>query len=344
MPRSIPLALLAVAMLAAPARAQMDFEDPLGRFVITLPQGFELFSEQSDLIYQFKRDAFRIVVVVQDGVADAGAAFRSAAENFTGQAAPPPPEGSVYELVVNGNVARQASYPFEASSSGGKSVKAHMFLGAVALEGAGMSLAFMSILNDKVVEDVQPEIAGTFHSIRMPGTSVLGAGEPVPVEDALAGAAAEAAPAADIPASTFEHNLVTLDIPAGWTATAGDGYNIATIEREGAQSIRLIGAKKNDFGKSRKEILEALVSGMQNSVPTAKQTSPPREEPTTSGDVVLIAEYEGVVVAQGKEVPQWILIATFKDKNRGLGYMWFTPPDKRDALLDDVLSIVHSTR
>lgn len=342
MPKSIPLVLLAVAVLAAPARAQMDFEDPLGRFVITLPQGFELFSEQSDALYQFKRDAFRIILVVQDGVADIAAAFRKASDSFTGQAAPPPPEGTVYELVVNGNVARQASYPFEGTSSGGKSVTAHMFLGAVTIEGADMSLAFMSILNEKVVEDVQPEIAGAFHSIRMPGTSVLGAGEPTLVEDALASAAP--VPAVDIPASTFEHNLVTLDIPAGWTATAGDGYNIATIEREGFQSIRVIGAKKNDFGKSRKEILEALVSGMQSSVPTAKQTGPPREEPTVGGDMVLIAEYEGVVVAKGREVPQWILIATFKDKNRGVGYMWFTPPDERDAVLDDVLSIVHSTR
>jgi len=342
MPRSIPLALLAVSVLAAPARAQMDFEDPLGRFVITLPQGFELFSEQSDALYQFKRDAFRIVLVVHDGVTDVATAFRKAADSFTGQAAPAPPEGTVYELVVNGNVARQASYPFEGTASSGKSVQLHMVLGAVTLEGADLSLSFMSILNDKLVEKFEPEIVGAFQSIRMPGTSVLGAGEPVLVEDALAAPAP--APVADIPASTFEHNLVTLDIPAGWTATAGSGYNIATIEREGVQSIRVIGAKKNDFGKSRKEILEALVSGMQSSVPTAKQTGPPREEPTVGGDVVLIAEYEGVVVAKGREVPQWILIATFKDKNRGVGYMWFTPPDKRDALLDDVLSIVHSTR
>ena len=339
MPRSIPLALLAVSVLAVPARAQMDFEDPLGRFVVTLPQGFELFSEQGDQLFQFKRDAFRIILVVHDGVADVATAFQKAVEGFTGEAAPPPPEGTVYELAVNGNVARQASYPFEGSTSSGKAFQGQLFLGAVTLEGADVSLAFMSILNDKVVEAVEPEIAGAFHSIRMPGTAVLGAGEPTLVEDALA-----AAPAAVIPASTFEHNLVTLDIPAGWTATAGERYTIATIAREGAQSIRVIGAKKNDFGKSRKEILEALVSGMQSSVPTAKQTSPPREEATVGGDVVLIAEYEGVLVAEGREVPQWILIAAFKDKNRGVGYMWFTAPEKRDASLDDVLHIVHSTR
>lgn len=331
-------ALALIAVPAVPAVAQMEFEDPLGRFVVTLPEGFELFQEHGDQLFQFKRDAFRIVLLVQDGVADPATAFRKAAENFTGEAAPPPPEGAVYEVVMNGNVARQASYPFE-GSSGGKAFDGHMFLGAVTLEGADMSVAYMSILNAKVVEDVEPEIAAAFHSIRMPGTSVLGAGEPVPVTDALA-----AAPPPDVPASTFEHNLVTLDIPAGWTATAGDGYNIAEIDREGVPTIRVIGAKKNDFGKSRKEILEALVSGMQSSMPTAKQVTPPREEATVGGDVVLIAEYEGAVVADGREVPQWILIAAFKDKNRGVGYMWFVPPDERDAVLEDVLSIVRSTR
>jgi hypothetical protein len=61
-------------------------------------------------------------------------------------------------------------------------------------------------------------------------------------------------------------------------------------------------------------------------------------------DVVLVAEYEGVIVADGREVPQWILIAAFKDKERGVGYMWFVPPDERDAVLEDVLAIVRSTR
>jgi hypothetical protein len=150
--------------------------------------------------------------------------------------------------------------------------------------------------------------------------------------------------AAGAPASMFEHNLVTLDIPAGWVATPGSGYNIATVEREGVPALRVIGAEKNDFGKSREEILEALVSGVHSNVPTAKQTGPPREEATVGDDVVLVAEYEGVIVADGREVPQWILIAAFKDKERGVGYMWFVPPDERDAVLEDVLAIVRSTR
>jgi hypothetical protein len=293
-------------------------------------------------MYQFKRDNITILALVQDGDMDAAAAFRAAANAFTGQSVPFPPEGSVYELTVNGNAARQATYPFE-KESGKKKAKIQIFLGAVALEGAGMSVGYMGILSEKALKEMTPVVWNSFHSIRMPGTPVIGAGEPVAVTGAMAGEDPVVA-TPEVPPSTFESTLATVDIGAGWTATAGEGYNIARIERAGFKAVRLIGAKKNGFGKTRQEIHESMVTGMQSAMPTARQTSPPREEATAGGDVVLISEYEGTIVVDGRELPQWALLASFKDKKRGLGYMWITSPAERDKGLEEVLAMIRSTR
>ncbi len=344
MARRTPIAvLLALPLLAAPLHAQMEYEDPLARFAITLPEGFELSKETADQVYQFKHDNMNIVAVVQDGTDNAADAFRGAADFFTGQTVPPPPEGSVYELTVNGNAARQATYPFEAKS-GKKTMTLHFFIGAVTLEGTGMSVAYMTMLNEKTVKKMTPVAWNAFHSIRIPGTPVIEPGTPVAVTGALEGGETPAEAAAAVPPSTFESTLATVDIGAGWTATPGERYRIANIERKGFKTLSLIGAKKNDFGKSREEILESLVEGLQSAMPTARQTSPPREEATTAGDVMLISEYEGTIVVDGKELPQFALLASFKDKKRGLGYMWITSPAERDKALEEVLAMIRSTR
>jgi hypothetical protein len=57
-----------------------------------------------------------------------------------------------------------------------------------------------------------------------------------------------------------------------------------------------------------------------------------------------VAEYEGALVVQGREVPQWVLIGARKDERGGVGFLWMTPPDKKDAALEQVLGILRSCR
>lgn len=330
--------LPAALVLSAPALAQVEHEDPLGRFAMTLPKGWKLVSEQFDLLYQFEQGGTKIILYVMDGTSDRAKAFSDAVGMFATETPPPPPEGSVYDLVMNGNPARQAEYTFEVAS-GNKKVPLTAFLGTVTLEGANMSVAFMSMLNEQALKKWKAGIADAFHSIRMRGSSVTGASEPVAVTGALA-----AGPAAETAASTFEHALVTLDIPAGWAATAGEGASLATIERQDVAALRVVGAAGNEFGKSATEAIDAMAAGLQASLPVFNQTRPPREEPTAAGGTVLLAEYEGVLVVQGREVPQWVLIGARKDTRGGVGFLWMTPPDKKDAALEQVLAIIKSAR
>jgi len=329
-------AVLALAIVAPRAAAQVNYDDPLGRFAMTLPSGWKLASEQFDQLYQFERGDTKIILFVMDGTSDRAAAFRSAVAMFCGETPPPPPEGSVYDLVTNGNAARRALWTFTVAA-GGKQVPLTAFLGTVTLEGANMSLAYMVMLNEKSRKQWETPIAQTFQSIRVRGASVTGASEPVAVADAL-----RAEPEA--PPSTFEHAIVTLDLPAGWTATPGDGPNVAVIEHGEFSGLRVMGLPGNEFGKSRDEVLTGVVGGVEVALPSFHQTSPPREETTAGGDVVLVAEYEGALVAQGKEIPQWVLVGALKHARGGVGFLWMTPPEKKDAGLPHVLGIIRSAR
>jgi hypothetical protein len=334
---SLYLTVLAVVLAAPPAAAQLNHEDPLGRFAMTLPQGFKLVKEVSDLMYQFEQGGTTIILFVQDGTSDRAQAFRDAVGMFATETPPPPPEGTVYDLVMNGNPARQAQYTFEVAA-GNKKVPLTAFLGTVTLEGANLSVAFISMLNEQALKKWKTGIADAFHSIRMRGASVTGASEPVLVTDALAAAAAAA------PASTFEHALITLDVPAGWTATPGEENNIVVIERKDVATLRVIGGTGSDWGKSATELIDALAAGFQSALPVFNQTRPPYEEPTATGGTVLLAEYEGVVVAQGREMPQWAIIGARRDERGGVGFVWMTPPEKKDAALEQVLGIIRSAR
>ncbi len=337
MRRSAVFAAAVLVLLASPTLAQTTHEDPLGRFALDLPSGWKLVSQQLDMVYQFERGGAKIILYVMDGVADRAKAFRDAVGMFTGEMPPPPPPDTpVYDLVTNGNGARQMQYTFQAAA-GNKQVPLTLFLGTITLEGANMSVSFMAMLNEQGRKQWEGPVAQSFRSIRMRGSSVTGASEPVLVANPFV---AES----DAPASTFEHALVTLDIPVGWSATAGEGPNIVTIEHREFAAVRVIGLPKNEFGKSRDEVMTGVVGGLQAALPVFNQTREPREETTAGGIAVQLAEYQGTLMVQGREIPQWVLVGAFKDQRGGVGFLWMTPPEKKDAALEQVLGMIRSAR
>jgi hypothetical protein len=337
-------AAAALVLAAPPSTAQTTHEDPQGRYAMDLPAGWKLVSEQLDQVYQFAEGDAKIIVYVQSGTADRVAAFQGALEAFCGPALEPPPAGTVFDLDVNGSPARQAHYTFQAAS-GNRRVPLTVFMGSVALAGTEVSVSFAAILNDNARKKWDAQIPGVFHSIRMVGAPVIAATEPVAVTHEAPTPAPAPAAAAAAPASTFEHALVTLDIPAGWTAQPGQGTaQIVEVANPEFPSLRVIGLAGNDFGKNRTEVMQSMVTGFQSSLPSFNQSSPPREDTTAAGQTILVAEYQGSLVVEGREVPQWTLLAAYKDRRRGLGFVWMVPPAKKDAALAQVLGIIRSAR
>jgi hypothetical protein len=335
---------------ARPLAAQNTHQDPLGRFAIDLPAGFKLQTEQLDRIYVFERSATRIMLVVVTDVSDRDAVWANAVESFTGKTVQPPPDGTVFDMDVNGNPARLAQYTFDVDNNG-KSIRVTGKLGVVMLEGTETGLGYLALLNEKDVKQYGEATVQAFNSIRLPGAPMTGASAPVAavVKPPAPAAGQEiaiptAAAAPQAPASTFQHPLVTLSIPAGWTATAGEGAQIAEIAHPDYLSLRVVGLEKNKFGKNRDEILKALVQGLQSQIPSFNQTKPPYEIPLDAGGSALAAEYEGTIVAAGQSMPHRGLVVAMKDSRRGIGFMWVATPSDWDAGLEQVLAIVKSLR
>jgi hypothetical protein len=338
-----------VASGARPLAAQNTHQDPLGRFAIDLPAGFKLQTEQLDRIYVFARSATRIMLLVVTDVTDRDAVWANALESFTGKSVQAPPEGAVFDMDVNGNPARLAQYAFDLDNNG-KNVRVTGRLGVVMLEGTETGLAYLALLNEKDVKQYGEPTVQAFNSIRLPGAPMTGATEPVaatvlaPTPAAGQEIAIPAAAAPETPASTFEHPLATLSIPAGWTATVGEGAKIATISHPTYPTVHVLGLEKNKFGKNRDEILKALVQGMQSEVPSFNQTKPPYEVPLDAGGSAVAAEYEGTIVAAGQSVPHHGLVVAMKDSRRGIGFMWIATSSAWDSGLEQVLAIVKSLR
>lgn len=338
-----------MALGARPLAAQNTHQDPLGRFAIDLPAGFKLQSEQLDRVYVFERSGTRIMLYVATEVSDRDAVWASALEAFTSQTVPVPPEGTVFDMDVNGNPARLAQYAFDVES-GGKTVKLTSRLGVVMLEGTETGLAYMALLNEKTLKPYGEPTVQAFYSIRLPGAPLTGATAPVaatvkpPAPAAGQEIAIPAAAAPETPASTFAHPLATLSIPAGWTAKAGEGAQIATISHASYPALRVIGLEKNKFGKNRDEVLRGLVQGLQSEVPSFSQTKEPYEVALDGGGTALVAEYEGTIVAAGQSLRHAGLVAAVKDDRRGIGFMWIATQSAWDTGLERVLAIVKSLR
>jgi len=344
----IIVAALGLGLLGAlPIAAQNTYQDSQARFAIDLPAGFSLASEQLGLVYLFKKGSAMIMLSIKEDAADRNDVWDYAL-GCLGKGTPPPPEGTIFDMDVNGNPARWAKYSYEQDVERGKKVPLTANLGAVLLEGTETGIMYMMLLNEKMLKPYSEAAVQAFNSIRLPGAPLTGATAPVAAKVKPPAVQAEqeaaAAPEAEVPSSTFEHPLITMSIPAGWTAKQGEGMAIATIEHPKYGKLQVIGAEKNKFGKSREDIHKMFSRQFQESMPSIHQTREPYDLPTAAGTPALINESEAEIIAAGKNLQQWVLLGAFKDSRRGFAFLWLTSPAHRDEALEQVLGIIKSLR
>lgn len=330
---------LAAAVLfvgVSSAWAQNTYEDLDGRFALDLPPGWQLQSEVATTLYQFARpNAPLIIVICQEELDDRESVFASAM-GYLPDATPRPPSGTVFDTEVNGNPARWSEIKFEQDG-----VDLTTYIGGVAIEGTGIGVMYITTLNEEWYDSYGESLKQTFNSIRLAGAPVTGATALVAADVGYIEAAAEAEPVAEA-ASTFEHDLLTLTVPAGWSVERGEGASIAAIEHADIGTVAVMGLKKNDFGRNREEILEALGVGVQSAVPSMRSVRGPYEITTDAGDVILMQEYSGEVTAEGQSTPYVYFVASAKDRNRGLGFMLMCKPEVREDAERELLSIISS--
>ncbi|HWR71811.1 MAG TPA: hypothetical protein VN604_01435 [Nitrospirota bacterium] len=206
-----PTVLLLAVAFCGIAHAANTFEDPKGRFAIDLPSGWKLAPQTDETVYVFKGDDMSIIIEYDPTQGDAGALFAKGVTTLKASGLPnASPAEEIKDLTVNGNNARAGLHADEVAY-GSLKVKLYGMLGSVVLKKGGIS--FLTILGDSSLKKMRGTIETAFHSVRNPGQAVTGAAD---IKPAVLTAAASAKSAAVGPPGVFEHQYLTLTLPAGW--------------------------------------------------------------------------------------------------------------------------------
>ena len=190
------------------ANAANPFEDSKGRFTIDLPSGWKLDPQTDETVFVFKGDNKSIILQYFTDINDRGDLFTQAVNQLKLAGLPnaSPVERSK-DLTVNNNPARSGLYSDE-MAVGATKVKLYGLLGSVSLKKGGVY--FMSILNESTLKTMRNTLETSYQSIRNSGQPLSGA-------DVETRVVHDKTPAESM---TFNHKLVTLDLPPGWVTQA----------------------------------------------------------------------------------------------------------------------------
>ncbi len=204
--------LLAVAFCGI-AHAANTFEDPKGRFAIDLPSGWKLAPQTDETVYVFKGDDMSIIIEYDAALNDAGALFAKGVNTLKASGLPnASPAEEIKDLTVNDNTARAGLHADEVVY-GSVKVKLYGLTGSVSLKKGGVY--FLSIMGDASLRKMRGVMETSFHSVRNPGQALTGARNVRPAVIAAPAAAPAKGAATDSP-GVFEHQYLTLTLPAGW--------------------------------------------------------------------------------------------------------------------------------
>jgi hypothetical protein len=280
-----------------------------------------------------------MILVYSDGVSDLAELFSDAVDIAGGSGLSAPTPGSVADMTLNGSPARWAEYASDIAA-GKKTVQLHAFLGAVLSPEHEAGISFVAIMPPRDYAKIGESLRASWASLRLHGKPLTGVGEVVDV-DARSVRIEKKVPEA----STFEHNLVTVSLPAGWTAELSNVKNIvAKVKHDSYGSITIMGGLKNELGKSRDEIINGVRDGLMQGIPAMKPARGAWTVPTQGCGEAVIEQYEGVLVAEGMEIPYGAILGATKDGQRGLGFMALFKSDVKEQAAAEALQIIGSAK
>lgn len=341
-PRRI-VALATIILVAAfcgvsSVAAQSAYEDLEGRFALELPAGWKLDQEQFGILYQFgSKGGASLMITYNEGETEMASLFADQVEYLTSSGYRPPPPNSVVTMTLNGCPAQWAEYesPMEVE---GIELEMFAFAGAVLSDeddaGVGF-MAFMSVADEKKMGD---DIRNVWESLRLHGRPATG------VTDVASGSYEDTVKAA-APASpsTFEHELVSLNLPAGWTTEEPSGpMQIVKLKHEDLGTVTLLGSSGDDLGESPEHINTMLRDVVMSTVPSMKQNRESWTLETKGCGQAALEQFAGALIARGTKIDQGAIIAATKDKRGGVGYMAFYSSKVTDEAITDIQNIIQS--
>jgi len=323
--------------------SQNTYRDLEGRFSFEQPADWKLNVEQMNMVYTFgdPNASARIVLTYMEDVEsldDLITMYLESVLEIEGGILPPP--GSIVDMTLNGASARWIEYPFDMNTGNG-TVKLYVYLGA-SIDPQKRGMAFFSMLNDNTLGKYGDAIKHSFETLQLHDLPLSGITN---VQEVNIDYSALTEKTITI-ASTFEHELFTIDVPAGWVSLIGSGETIVKLDKEGDQtcSVSIMGKKKNQFGSSIEQIHSSMVDGLIAGVPSMKKVKGPYDLTTSAGEVLRVEEFEGSIEVSGQSIALGALIAAAKNKERGLGFMgMFSGSIKKEAV-EELTTILKTLR
>jgi hypothetical protein len=334
--KKILVLLLAVAVLflVDNASAANTYEDLRGRFVIDLPEGWQLQPQTDDRVYVFKRDNDSIILEYLPNTNDPGKLLGKGLTtlNLSGLKNPAP-EGDVKSLMVNGNPARWGVYKSEIEV-GKIRVTVFGLLGSVALKEHGVY--FMSILNQKNKAVLSEPLEKAFQSIRSPGQALTGVSD-------LKTVSSEAAAASP---TTWQHPSVSLTLPSGWK----EKPRLQSFEKEvigwfGYERLgcSLLALCYSGFGMNEAKALKAAKQTVEISIPNVQPTKVYELE-LDDGKKAPIVVYQGTSISRGTEVQMGSVTSTVRAGKCYLDLIGFVQAPGLGELERDIVAITRSAK
>lgn len=304
MKRKIHISLVILVMLCInTAFAQNMYEDLRGRFVIDLPEGWQLDPQTDDRVYVFKGDDKSIIIEFVANTNDAEALLNKGLGMLRISGLKNPVlEGQLTDMTVNGNPARWGTYKSD-MKIGKMNITLYGLLGGVSLGENG--IYYMAIINKDDLAAWKEPFEKAFQSIRNVDQDVTGV-------SGVKEVAVETTPGTP---TAWEHELASLTLPPGWT----EKQTLKSFEKEvigwffydpipGA-SVLAIAYK--GFGMNKNKSLKGAVKTVELSMPNAQLVNT-YEIKTESGKKAQILVYQGTSVAQGTEVKMAAVISSLK--------------------------------
>jgi hypothetical protein len=166
------LAVTALVLQAGAASAQTSFEELSGKFVIDLPDGYELKPQKFPVLFQFLGPAGQIMLVMEEDGTDLAESYKSALSNLDGSVKNPAPVAPVVTMTLNGSPAKWGVYKGTVESDG-KTIPLYTYVGSMLIDDG--SVYFLSFLSEENHLKWGKRVTNSFHSLRNLDSPLTGA-------------------------------------------------------------------------------------------------------------------------------------------------------------------------
>ena len=236
----------------------------------------------------------------------------------------------LYDFDIGGMPARWGWMDRSVNASGNK------LLGIGAVELDDLRIGFTAILDSNQDDTWRSRIESSFASIREYGEAIGDIGDKVAVTR-------NTTEPVQIPPSTYEHPLFSLDLPGGWQGTTleTNPKKVTMAKLDGPPGAAILVFCMSGWVANQKTMEEVLYGPLSNAMPNITHLGQKKIK-AANGKKALINRYEGRMERDGATVILDGVTASVKHRKCWLGLMGIAGAGTGEQRVDEMLEILLS--